>query len=73
MKYALIEKNTGNKVNTFKKRYFFEKNAILCYTIEYHILKMKENDLKEIDLYLAERENFPDMFYCKMFNEVGEK
>lgn len=34
---------------------------------------MKENELQELKLYEAERYPYTDIFYCKHYDQVGEK
>jgi hypothetical protein len=55
------------------KRYFFQKDDENCYTLDYHLQYMAENHIKEMDLYLAKREIKSDYFFCKHFQECGER
>lgn len=55
------------------KRYFFQKNDENCYTLDYHLQYMEENYIKEMDVYLAKRETQSNYFYCKHFQECGER
>lgn len=55
------------------KAYYFRKGEDHCYKIESHLAWMIENGIKEMDVYLAKRETQSDCFYCKHFNEIGEK
>lgn len=57
-----------------KKRYYFRNDDDeMCYPISSHIKHMVENQIKEMDIYLAERETESHFFYCKHFFQVGEK
>ena len=55
------------------KRYFFQKDDENCYTLDYHLQSMAENYIKEMDVYLAERETQSDYLFCHHFQESGER
>lgn len=57
----------------FGKRYFFQKDDVSCYKIEYHLQYMVENHINEMDVWLAKREIQSDYFFCKHFQECGER
>lgn len=56
-----------------KNRYYFRKDEIFCYTIENHLQYMRENHIEEMVVLLAKRVTNSDYFFCKHFNEIGEK
>ena len=62
-----------NDLGSLRKRYYFQNTDADCYTLDYHLQYMTENDIKEMDVYLAERETKSDYFYCKHFQEIGER
>lgn len=53
-----------------KKLYFSELSEEMAYNIEYILAEMKENKLKELIVFEAERETGTDYFYCKAVDEV---
>jgi hypothetical protein len=69
--------NTPPKPEMYKysvrKRFFFRQDDDTCYTMETHLRYMKENHINAMDVYLAKRETGSDFFFCKHFDEVGEK
>lgn len=68
-----MKKNNCNVTNV-KKHFFFRKDDFdTCYTVERHLQYMRENRIKEMDIFLAKRETDSGYFFCKHFNEVGEK
>lgn len=63
-----------NKIkNVTKKLFFREHDEDVCVQLKWHIKYMKENCIKEMKVFLAEREIDSDYFYCTKFSEVGEK
>lgn len=46
------------------KFYFQTKSDEICYNKQYFINLMKENDLKEIEVYTAVKYRIEDMFWC---------
>lgn len=56
-------------------KYYFQKDAEMCYTLDYHRNYMKENGLKEMDVFEAKIEHGTGYFFCREFmllSEVGE-
>ena len=45
--------------------YFKDIDSEMCYTKDYFIDHMKYNDLKEIEVYNAEKEKIDGVFWCK--------
>jgi hypothetical protein len=56
-----------------KKYYFSDLDEEMAYTKEYLINEMKERNLTELNVSLAEREIGVDYFFCKAVGEVGSK
>jgi len=56
-----------------KKLYFSSINDEVCSTIAFHKSEMKEMNITEITLFEAKRETDSDYFWCKEFQEIGEK
>lgn len=57
-----------------KKYYFCEQiDEGFCFTLDYFIRYMKEEEISEIEIVEAVRDVGSDYFYCKEFSEVGEK
>ena len=55
------------------KLYFRNLDDERCYDLQAHEDYMRENELIELVLYEAKRETGVDYFYCRMFEEVGER
>ena len=55
------------------KRCFFQKHDENCYTLDYHLQYMVDNHIKEMDVWLAKREVNAPYFFCKHFQESGER
>jgi hypothetical protein len=53
-------------------RFFFREDDASCFKLEAHIDYMLFNDIREIDLWLAERDVNAPYFFCRHFGEVGE-
>ena len=53
-------------------KYYFRKNDERCYTKEYHLDWMKDNELTEMEVYEAVPEHGTGMFTCAEFGEIGE-
>lgn len=56
-----------------KNRYYFQKDAENCYDLAYHYQYMAENNLKEMEVYLAKRETQSPYFFCKHFQQTGQR
>lgn len=56
-----------------RNRLFFRDDDASCFKIPDHVEYMKQNGLSEMKLYLAEREVGVDHFFCKHFDEVGQR
>lgn len=56
-----------------KNAYYFREGEDTCYKIEAHLQYMIENGITQMDIHLAARETNTPYFYCKHFQEVGEK
>lgn len=54
-------------------KYYFLNNAEKCYTIDFFKNYMRDSDLKELELFEAKKEENIDFFFCKHFEEIGEK
>jgi hypothetical protein len=52
--------------------YYFLPNAIMCYTKEWHLQKMKENNIKEQLVFRAKVERGIGLMFCKLFEKFGE-
>lgn len=78
-KYKLTEKLSNEalhpvlRVGAVSTRFFFREDDVSCYKLDAHIDYMLFNGIKEMDLFLAEREINAPYFFCKHFGEVGEK
>ena len=55
------------------KLYFLKGDDEICYDLGHWRDYIAENKLKEIELIEAERETGTGYFWCKKFQEVGEK
>jgi len=55
------------------KKLYFQKDDEYCYNLEYHLQYMKENNIQEMDVYLAKSEVRSDQFFCKHFLQSGER
>lgn len=44
-----------------------------CYRLSFHIETLKEEELPEMKLYEAVKDNSTGYFFCKFFDECGEK
>lgn len=56
-----------------KKYYFENEDAYQCFTKEYFIDEMKENNLDEMKLYEAVRDDDSEFFWCQFEEEAAEK
>lgn len=57
-----------------KKYYFCEQiNEEMCFTIDYFLDEMKEDNIKQLEICEAVRDIGGEFFYCKAIGEVGEK
>jgi hypothetical protein len=54
------------------EKLYFQDYDENCYPIDYHLDYMKENNIKEMDVFKAERETGTGYFFCKEFMEIGE-
>lgn len=78
-KYKLNEKPLNGvldpvlRVGAVSTRFFFREDDDTCYTLQSQIDYMIENGITEMDLFLAEREINSSYFFCKHFEEVGDK
>lgn len=72
-KFSTEQQNPALRVGGVGKRYFFQKHDENCYTLDYHLQYMKDNHIKEMDVYLAKRETKSDYFFCKHFQECGQR
>ena len=53
-------------------KYYFQKHDENCYPLQYHLDYMKENSLKEMEVFEAKRESGTGYFFCKDMQSVGE-
>ena len=51
---------------------YFQKDDESCYSLQYHIDYMKENNITELEVFEAKAEFGTGYFYCKEFFDVGE-
>lgn len=80
-KYQLTEKLSTKAhrpllqvaVADLSTRFFFRDDDCDCYTLKSQIDYMIANGLTEMDLWLAERELNAPYFFCKHFQECGDK
>jgi hypothetical protein len=56
-----------------KNRYYFRNDDNYCHTINWHLEYMIENDIKEMNVFLAKRIFDNGYFFCKFFDCFGEK
>ena len=54
-------------------RFYFRQDDDTCYKVKSHLQYMIENHIEEMDIFLAKRKTDSGYFFCKHFNEVGEK
>ena len=54
------------------KKFYFQKHDEMCYHKDYHIQYMKDNDLKEMDVFEAKVDRGSGYFFCKEHYEIGE-
>lgn len=52
-------------------KYYFRKDDENCYEIEAHLDYMQENDIKEMEVYEAKKEDGTGYFFCKHHLEIG--
>lgn len=56
------------------KLYFSEQiSEENCYPLSYFKQEMKDNGLSKMTVFEAKADKSNDYFYCKEYNEVGEK
>lgn len=53
-------------------KYYFKNDNEMCYTLDYHLQYMAENDIKEMEVFEAEMDIKSGYFYCSELMEVGE-
>ena len=53
-------------------KYYFSKHDTMCYTKEYHIAEMIENNIPEMEVWEAKREHGTGMFWCMKYQDFGE-
>jgi hypothetical protein len=51
---------------------YFQVGAEMCYPLKYHFQYMKENDIKEMEVFKAEIEHGTGYFFCHEFDKIGE-
>ena len=54
-------------------KYYFIKGGDTCYTLEAHLDFMREHEIEKMTVYRGKRVLDSNFFYCKKFNEVGER
>ena len=54
-------------------RFFFREGDAYCYTLKSHLQYMIETHIEEMPVWLAKRETGVSHFFCKHFQEIGEK
>jgi len=55
------------------KLYFSDIEEDMAYTVEYLICEMKERNISELNVFIAEREIGVDHFFCKAIGKSGLK
>ena len=55
------------------KLYFSDHDPEFCYALAYHKKYMEENRISEMELTEAVRITGSEYFFCREFNELGEK
>lgn len=53
-------------------KYYFRHNEEICHNKETHLEFMRENDIKEMDVFEAKKIKVKDWFYCRVFG-IGDK
>lgn len=53
-------------------KYYFRKDDEKCYEIEAHLDYMRENEIKEMDVFEAKRETDTGYFFCQFYLEASE-
>jgi len=51
---------------------YFQKDEEMAYSLQYHLDYMKENDIKEMEVFEAKIEYVKGFFFCKEFGSMGE-
>jgi len=54
-------------------KYYFKKGDENCFNLEHHKKYMIAENILKMDVFLGKRETKTNMFYCKFFQEVGER
>lgn len=54
------------------KKLYFQKSDENCYSKEYHLEYMQENNIQQMELFESKVETGNGMFFCKHFFEIGE-
>ena len=65
----------GNQVKgkLLKAMYFADMEAEKCWPLSKHVDYMKDNNLTEMNVFLAVPMKVSGFFWCKHFGEMGEK
>lgn len=53
-------------------KYYFNGNDENCYPKQYHLDYMKENEIKEMKVFVAKVERGIGVFFCTEFSEIGD-
>lgn len=56
-----------------RDKLFFRQGDEICYKLASHIEYMQENGISAMDLWLSKREINAPYFYCRKFEQAGEK
>lgn len=56
-----------------EKLYFENEDANICYPLQYHLERAKEEGLKEIELFEAIPSKEKDYIWCSELETIGEK
>ena len=56
-----------------EKLYFENKDANICYSLQYHLERAKEEGLKEIELFEAIPSSEKEYIWCSELETVGDK
>ena len=56
-----------------EKLYFENEDANICYSLQYHLERAKEEGLKEIELFEAIPSKEKDYIWCSELETVGDK
>jgi hypothetical protein len=71
--HTLTNAATGKQVKSTNGKMYFRNDALLCFGIISHIDSLKDEGETEIELLEARKTLDGNYFFCREFNEAGEK